>query len=56
MTLKRLFAERAYDHNRLMDAAAYRDIFLKITRRTHKEPGFKLLRRQWGGTSAPSAG
>lgn len=45
--LKHLFADGAYDRTRLMDAAAYRDFVIEIVRRTHKEPGFKVLPRRW---------
>jgi len=45
--LKHLFVDGTYDRTCLMDAAAYRDFVLEIVRRTDKDPGFKVLPRQW---------
>jgi transposase len=45
--LKHLFADGAYDHTRLMDAATYQDFVLEIICRSDKEPGFRVLPRRW---------
>lgn len=45
--IKHLFADGAYDRRQLMDKAAFLDFVIKVVRRIHTEPGFKVLPRRW---------
>src|SRR4029453_11275554 len=45
--IKHLFADGAYDRNRLMDKAAFLDFMIEIVRRINDDPGFKVLPRRW---------